>query len=56
MIRTFRVLVICILLVLALAACNQTNVATTPMPEHELFTQEEIDSFSFVTPEKGNNL
>ena len=52
MIRTFRVLIACLLLVLGLTACSQTNVAPTTLPEHELFTQEEIDSFSIEQPEK----
>lgn len=52
MIRTLRVFVAYLVLVLGMAACSQKNVAPTTMPEHEIFTQEEIDSFSIKNPEQ----
>jgi len=52
MIRTYRVLVVSMALVLVLTACSQKNVAPTTMPEHELFTQEEVDSFSIEGSEQ----
>ncbi len=45
MIRNSIVLAAVILLALGLTACREKNTASSPMPEHELFTQDELDSF-----------
>ncbi len=45
MIRKPIVLITSILLVLGLTACHEENIPSASMPEHELFTQEELDSF-----------
>jgi len=54
MIRKSIIQIASILLILGMTACREDSVAPAPMPEHELFTQEEMDSFEIDTQDQDH--
>ncbi len=52
MIRKSIIQIASILLILGMTACREDSIAPAPMPEHEMFTQEEMDSFEIDTQDQ----